>query len=66
MGIVWIDFDRELAIGAAALLLPSTPVGPVARRPGLSGLTRLRNARAVTTDRAWAKLDLGVPIGVVR
>jgi PIN domain nuclease of toxin-antitoxin system len=25
MGIVWIDFDRELAIGAAALLLPTAP-----------------------------------------
>jgi hypothetical protein len=24
MGIAWIDFDRELAIATAALLLPTT------------------------------------------
>ena len=33
MGIVWIDFDRELAIGAAALLMPAAPLGvSLARR----------------------------------
>jgi PIN domain nuclease of toxin-antitoxin system len=25
MGIAWIDFDQELAIGAAALLVPTMP-----------------------------------------
>jgi ribonuclease VapC len=27
MGIAWVDFDRELAIGAAALLVPTAPFG---------------------------------------
>jgi hypothetical protein len=34
MGIAWIDFDRELAVGAAALLRP-TALWPVAWRPRL-------------------------------
>ena len=66
MGIVWIDFDRELAIGAAALLVPTAPWGLSLGDRACLALARLRNLPAVTADRAWAKLDLGVPIEVVR
>jgi ribonuclease VapC len=66
MGIVWIDFDRELAIAAAALLLPSMPSGLSAGDRACLALARLRDLPAVTADRAWAKLDLGIPIEVVR
>jgi ribonuclease VapC len=66
MGIVWIDFDRELAIGAAALLLPTAPLGLSLGDRACLALSRLRNLPAVTADRAWAKLDLGIPIEVVR
>jgi ribonuclease VapC len=66
MGIVWIDFDRELAIAAAALLLPTMPSGLSLGDRACLALARLRDLPAVTADRAWAKLDLGIPIEVVR
>ena len=66
MGIVWIDFDRELAIGAAALLLPTVPSGLSLGDRACLALARRRDLSAVTADRAWAKLDLGIPIEVVR
>ena len=61
-----IDFDAAQAAMAAALR-PST------RHLGLSlgdraclALAILRKARVVTADRAWAGLDLGVGIDVIR
>ena len=66
LGIVWIDFDRELAIGAAALLLPTVPSGLSLGDRACLALARRRDLSAVTADRAWAKLDLGIPIEVVR
>jgi ribonuclease VapC len=66
MGIVWIDFDRELAIAVAALLLPTMPSGLSLGDRACLALARLRDLPAVTADRAWAKLDLGIPIEVVR
>jgi ribonuclease VapC len=66
MGIVWIDFDRELAIAAAALVLPTMPSGLSLGDRACLALARLRDLPAVTADRAWAKLDLGIPIEVVR
>jgi ribonuclease VapC len=66
MGIALIDFDRELAIGAAALLLPSRPSGLSLGDRACLALARLRNLPAVTADRAWARLDLGIRIEVVR
>jgi PIN domain nuclease of toxin-antitoxin system len=66
MGIAWIDFDRELAAGAAALLLPTAPWGLSLGDRACLALARLRNLPAVTADRAWARLDLGITIEVVR
>jgi len=66
MGIAWIDFDRELAAGAAALLLPTAPWGLSLGDRACLALARLRNLPAVTADRAWAQLDLGIGIEVVR
>jgi ribonuclease VapC len=66
MGIAWIDFDRELAIGAAALLVPTRPSGLSLGDRTCLALARLRNLPAVTADRAWARLDLGIRIEVVR
>lgn len=60
MGIAWIDFDRELAIAAAALLLPIAPFGRSLGDRACLALARQRNLPAVTADRAWAKLDLGI------
>jgi ribonuclease VapC len=66
MGIAWIDFDREVAIGAAALLLPTVPWGLSLGDRACLALARLRNLPAVTADRAWAKLGLGISIEVIR
>jgi PIN domain nuclease of toxin-antitoxin system len=66
MGIAWIDFDRELSIGAAALLLPTIPWGLSLGDRARLALARLRNLPAVTADRAWARLDLGIMVEVVR
>jgi ribonuclease VapC len=66
MGIAWIDFDRELAVATAALLLPTTPWGPSLGDRACLALAGLRNLPAVTADRAWARLDLGIRVEVVR
>jgi ribonuclease VapC len=66
MGIVWIDFDRKLAIGAAALLLPTTPWGLSLGDRACLALARLHDLPAVTADRAWAQLDLGIRVEIVR
>jgi ribonuclease VapC len=66
MGIVWIDFDRKLAIGAAALLLPTTPWGLSLGDRACLALAKLHDLPAVTADRAWAQFDLGIRVEVVR
>ena len=66
MRIVWVDFDRELAIGAAALLVPTAPLGLSLGDRACLAIARLRDLPAVTADRAWAKLDLGIRVEVVR
>jgi ribonuclease VapC len=66
MGIAWIEFDRELAVGAAALLLPTAPFGLSLGDRACLALARLRGLPAVTADRAWAKLALGIRVEVVR
>ena len=66
MRIVWVDFDRELAIGAAALLVPTASLGLSLGDRACLALARLRNLPAVTADRAWAQLDLGIRVEVLR
>ena len=63
MGIIWVDFDRELASGAAALLLPTVPWGlslgdraclalaRPARSSGRHRRPRLGEARSRHSDR---------------
>jgi ribonuclease VapC len=66
MGIDVIAFDREMAIGAAALLLPTAPWGLSLGDRACLALARLRNLPTVTADRAWANLDLEIAIEVIR
>jgi PIN domain nuclease of toxin-antitoxin system len=66
MGIAWIDFDRELAIVAAALLPQTAPFGLSLGDRACLALARMRRLPAVTADRAWARLDLGIAIELVR
>ena len=65
-GLDVVPFDSELAY-SAGLLRPAT------RRWGLSlgdraclALARQRGLPAMTADRTWAELSLGVPIQVIR
>lgn len=66
MGIAWVDFDRALAVGAAALLLPTAPFGLSLGDRACLALARLHDLPAITADRAWAQLDLGIAIEIVR
>jgi PIN domain nuclease of toxin-antitoxin system len=66
MGIAWIAYDREMAIGTAALLLPTAPWGLSLGDRACLALARLRNLPAVTADRVWANLDLDIAIEVLR
>jgi PIN domain nuclease of toxin-antitoxin system len=68
-GIAWIPFGREDAARAAALV-------PLTRQLGLSlgdraclALARVREATALTADRAWRELDaeaIGAAVEVIR
>jgi ribonuclease VapC len=66
MGIAWIGFDRELAIGTAALLLPTMSFGLSFGDRACLALARLRKLPAVTADRAWARLNLDIAIEMIR
>jgi PIN domain nuclease of toxin-antitoxin system len=66
LGIVIADFDQPTAI-ACGLLRPATS------RLGLSlgdraclALAQNRNAPAITTDRQWQEVDIGVTVVCVR
>jgi ribonuclease VapC len=66
MGIGWVAFDRELAIGTAALLPLTAPLGLSLGDRACLALARLRDLPAVTADRAWARLDLDIAVEVIR
>jgi PIN domain nuclease of toxin-antitoxin system len=66
MGIAWVAFDREQAILTAALLPQTAPFGLSLGDRACLALARLRGLPAVTADRAWTRLDLGIPIEVIR
>jgi ribonuclease VapC len=64
--IQMVDFSRQQAVIAAALV-------PVTQGEGLSlgdraclALARERRIRAVTADKAWRRVDVGIEIEVVR
>lgn len=61
-----VDFSTQRAVMAAALV-------PATRAEGLSlgdraclALARERRIRAITADKAWRRLDLGIEIETVR
>lgn len=66
MGIVAIAFDREMAVGAAALLPATAPLRLSLGDRACLAVAGLRNLPAVTADRAWANLDLDIAIEVIR
>lgn len=65
-GITFADYDEDLALAASKLR-------PATRHKGLSlgdraclALAIREGATAITTDRAWADLDVGCHIEVIR
>lgn len=61
-----VDFDQQQAIKAAGLRLPTRHRGLSMGDRACLALAASRKDRVVTTDRAWADLDLGVEIEVIR
>lgn len=66
LGLELVPFDPALARAAGLLR-------PVTKTHGLSlgdraclALAQARGLPAITTDRAWAELDVGIPVRVVR
>lgn len=61
-----VDFDQQNAIEAARLRLPTRHRGLSMGDRACLALAKIRGERAVTTDRAWAELDVGVEVEVIR
>jgi len=66
LGVEVVSFDEELAFATGML-------GPLTKDSGLSlgdraclTLARTRRIAAVTADRAWAELDVGIEIQLIR
>ena len=66
LGVEVVSFDEELAFATGML-------GPLTRDSGLSladraclTLARARRVAALTADRTWADLDVGVEIQLIR
>ena len=66
LGVEVVSFDEELAFATGML-------GPLTRDSGLSladraclTLAHARRVAALTADRAWAELDVGIEIQLIR
>lgn len=70
----WIDelevriepFDHEAAYAAGALLPATQKMGLSLGDRACLALARRLGAKALTTDRAWAEVDVGVAVEVIR
>jgi len=60
------DFDRAQADKAGELVVVTEPFGLSLGDRACLALALSRNARVLTADRAWAGLDVGVGIEVIR
>ena len=61
-----VDFTASQAETAAALRVHSRPAGLSFADRACLALALSKGATAVTADRAWSKVDLGVDIEVIR
>ena len=61
-----IAFDREQAERAGRLRLATKSAGLSMGDRACLALAMVSNAIAVTTDRSWARLDVGVDVELVR
>ena len=61
-----VDFDEQQAIEAARLRPLTVSIGLSLGDRACLALAGLRGLPAMTTDRSWATLELGVDVSVVR
>jgi PIN domain nuclease of toxin-antitoxin system len=66
LGVRIVDFDEVQAFEAAGLRAATRSVGLSLGDRACIALARRLGVPAVTTDRAWARLRLGVTVRVVR
>lgn len=59
-------FDEQLAVETGLLRAATPGAGLSLGDRACLALARARGATALTTDRAWAKLDIGIPIELAR
>lgn len=65
-GLQFVDFDPEQAAQAANLWFAGRPVGLSLGDRACLGLARILGLPAITAERAWSRVDLGVQIRVIR
>ncbi len=66
LGLNTVDFDEEQAMETARLRPLTRPLGLSLSDRACLALARLRRLPVMTTDRAWAKLNLGIQVTVIR
>jgi ribonuclease VapC len=66
LGCSAVPFDSDLAYEAGSLIERTKPLGLSLGDRACLSLALARKAKVYTTDRAWAKLKLGIEIEVIR
>jgi ribonuclease VapC len=61
-----MPFDERQAMAAAALQNPTAPLGLSLGDRACLALAQRMSLPIVTADRAWAKLDLGIEVKLIR
>ena len=64
--IHWVNFDSQLAIEAAELLPHTKFLGLSLGDRACLALAKQTNSPAVTADRVWAQLSIGVEVRLIR
>lgn len=66
LDLIVIPFDRDQAMRAGLLRAATRPAGLSLGDRACLAAAATADAIAITTDRAWAKLDLGIKVEVAR
>jgi PIN domain nuclease of toxin-antitoxin system len=66
LGLIVVPFDQELAVRAAALRATTRRFGLSVGDRACLALALREQVPALTTDRAWSKLSVGVEVVLIR